>query len=126
MGASLGTGHGGWIEVDLRQPVRVEFNLGKVFGAGHHLSQAGVEISQKASDIEAQVEGRVGIQVAVHAGVELSGSADVAIAEMVKCDGSLDQRLIEPAGRTAILRPEFLPDIVALVILAGVEVGDSC
>jgi hypothetical protein len=61
----------------------------------------------------------------VHALVEFAGTADVAVAEMIEGYGGLDETLIKLSGRPPVFRPEFLPDLMTLVIVALVEFLDS-
>ena len=60
----------------------------------------------------------------MNAAVELAGTAEIAIAEMIECHRSLNEPLVELSRFAAILGPELLPDLVALEVVAGVEMAD--
>ena len=57
--------------------------------------------------------------------MEFSGAADVAVPEMVESHSRLDQPLIILPRRPPILGPELFPNLMALVVVARVEVGNS-
>jgi hypothetical protein len=111
--------------VNFREEFRVELDRGEVFSAGRHFGEAGVEACKEAGDIKPQMVWGVGFEIAVNAFVEFAGTADVAIAKMIEGYGSLDETLIKLSGRPAVFRPEFLPDLMTLVIVALVEFLDS-
>ena len=111
--------------MDLGQSLRVEVDCGKIFGARHNLGQAGVEFGEEANYVEAEITGCVWFQIPMHACMEFSGAADVAISKMIEGYSSLDQGLVVPPRRTAVFGPEFLPDLMALVVVAGVKKGNS-
>jgi hypothetical protein len=113
----VAAGRGGFREVD--------GDRGVFLGAGGDFGEAGVEGGKEAGHVEAEMPGSIGVEVAVNAAVELPGPADVAVAEMIEGHGSLDEPLVELPRRAAVLRPEILPDLVALEVVALVELLDA-
>jgi hypothetical protein len=113
------------VAVNLGKQVGVELNLGKSLGARGDVGQAGVEVLQKCVHIKPQMMWGVGLEVAMHAAMQFSGAADVAISKMVERHGRLDQPLVELPRCAAVFRPEFLPNLVAFVIIALVELLDA-
>jgi len=110
--------------MDLRKQFGVECDFGKILGALRHFGKAAVEVCQKRHEIESEMLRGVGFEVAVDAAVKFSRPTDIAVAEMVERDGRLDQPLVELPRGAPVFRPEFLPDLVAFVIIALVELLD--
>src|SRR5439155_1340356 len=64
-------------------------------------------------------------QVTSAAAVHLSGAPDVAVAEMVQCDGRLNQPLIKQPQRAAVILPQIFPRFVGFKKLTRVEIRDA-
>ena len=56
--------------------------------------------------------------------MELAGAAEVAVPEMIECHRGLDQPLVELPRFAPILGPQRLPNLVALEVVAGIEMTD--
>ena len=56
---------------------------------------------------------------------KFAGAAGIAVAEVVKTNGNLDQALKKLARRTLVILPKFFPHLMGLEELAFVEVFDS-
>ena len=111
--------------MDLREQVGVERDVGKILRARGHVGETGVERGEKLPDVEAQVLWGVGFEIPMHALMKLAGPANVAVAEMIEGNRGLDEPLVKLPGRPPVFRPQLFPDLVALVIVAGIELLDA-
>ena len=57
--------------------------------------------------------------------MKLAGTANISVAEMIEGDGRLDQSLIEFSRIPPVFGPEFLPHLVAFVVVALIEFFDA-
>ena len=110
-----------WIEMNLRQEIWVELNFWKVLSACGHFRQTQIKFHKKFLDIEPQMPGSKELEIPMDAFVELAGTANISISKMIERNCGLDQSLIIFSRRTAVLGPQFLPDFMALVVIALIE-----
>ena len=110
--------------MDFGEQFGIEGDVGRRGRVGHDLGQTAVEVAEERHQIETEVAGEIRLEIAVDATVEFAGTAEVAVAEMIECHRGLNEPLVELPRFPAILGPEFLPDLVALEVIAGVEMAD--
>ena len=110
--------------MDFGKKLGIEGNVGRRRRVRHHVSQAAIEVAEERHQIEAEVAGEIGLEVAMDAAVELAGTAEIAIAEMIECHRGLNEPLVELPRFPAIIGPKLPQDFGALEVVAGVEMAD--
>ena len=73
--------------MNLREQIGVECDRGIILRAGGDLGQTRIEVAEEPRQVEPQMPGRVGLEIAVDAAVELAGTADVAVAKLLEEHG---------------------------------------
>src|SRR5678816_2986460 len=99
----------------LRNQVRNDLNLRKLLRALHHRFETRRELGQQLVQVESQVLWPILLQIAAAGEEEFFRSADIAIAEVMKADGDLDEPLVKVPIGAAVFGPNFFPGIVSFM-----------